>query len=147
MLATNCPMPGRIEAAQASPVSAWMSVSREQNDHPLVPPTGRSIQVPRLATYSVSSGMLLPVSGASLAGCGLMGACFIDGGSLNSAVATLYRQRCSPNSAQPCELTLMEPCRPAAAAAGLAARDSIGGHFGRSAAAGWSERRCAVHPA
>jgi hypothetical protein len=40
MLATNCPMPGRMDAAQASPVSAWMAVSREQNDHPLVPRTG-----------------------------------------------------------------------------------------------------------
>jgi hypothetical protein len=28
-----------MDAAQASPVSAWMAVSREQNDHPLVPPT------------------------------------------------------------------------------------------------------------
>ena len=37
MLATNCPMPGRMDAAQASLVSAWMAVSREQNDHPLVP--------------------------------------------------------------------------------------------------------------
>jgi hypothetical protein len=26
-----------MDAAQASPVSAWMAVSREQNDHPLVP--------------------------------------------------------------------------------------------------------------
>jgi hypothetical protein len=25
-----------MDAAQASPVSAWMAVSREQNDHPLV---------------------------------------------------------------------------------------------------------------
>jgi hypothetical protein len=25
-------MPGRMDAAQASPVSAWMAVSREQND-------------------------------------------------------------------------------------------------------------------
>jgi hypothetical protein len=30
-------MPGRIDAAQASPVSAWMAVSREQNDLLLVP--------------------------------------------------------------------------------------------------------------
>jgi hypothetical protein len=30
-------MPGRMDAAQASPVSAWMAVSREQNDYPLVP--------------------------------------------------------------------------------------------------------------
>jgi hypothetical protein len=37
MLATNCLMPGRMDAAQASPVSAWMAVSREQDDHPLVP--------------------------------------------------------------------------------------------------------------
>jgi hypothetical protein len=37
---TNCPMPGRMDAAQASPVSAWMAVSREQNDYSLVPPTG-----------------------------------------------------------------------------------------------------------
>ena len=37
MLATNCPMPGRMDAAQASPMSARMAVSREQNDHPLVP--------------------------------------------------------------------------------------------------------------
>jgi hypothetical protein len=29
-----------MDAAQASPVSAWMAVSREQNDHPLVPLTG-----------------------------------------------------------------------------------------------------------
>jgi hypothetical protein len=29
-------MPGRMDAAQASPVSAWMAVSREQNNHPLV---------------------------------------------------------------------------------------------------------------
>jgi hypothetical protein len=29
-------MPGRTDAAQASPVSAWMAVSHEQNDHPLV---------------------------------------------------------------------------------------------------------------
>src|SRR6202451_1621890 len=36
-LATNCPMPGRMDAAQASPMSARMAVSREQNDHPLVP--------------------------------------------------------------------------------------------------------------
>jgi hypothetical protein len=28
-----------MDAAQASPVSAWMAVSREQNDHPLVPRT------------------------------------------------------------------------------------------------------------
>src|ERR1700761_5704328 len=34
---TNCSMPGRMDAAQASPVSAWMAVSREQNDPPLVP--------------------------------------------------------------------------------------------------------------
>jgi hypothetical protein len=27
-----------MDAAQASPVSAWMAVSREQNDHPLVAP-------------------------------------------------------------------------------------------------------------
>jgi hypothetical protein len=33
-------MPARIDAAQASPVSAWMAVSREQNDHPLVPQWG-----------------------------------------------------------------------------------------------------------
>jgi hypothetical protein len=26
-----------MDAAQASPVSAWMAVSRVQNDHPLVP--------------------------------------------------------------------------------------------------------------
>jgi hypothetical protein len=26
-----------MDAAQASPVSAWMAVSLEQNDHPLVP--------------------------------------------------------------------------------------------------------------
>jgi len=26
-----------MDAAQASPVSAWMAVSREQNDHALVP--------------------------------------------------------------------------------------------------------------
>jgi len=26
-----------MDAAQASPVSVWMAVSREQNDHPLVP--------------------------------------------------------------------------------------------------------------
>jgi hypothetical protein len=26
-----------MDAAQASPVSAWIAVSREQNDHPLVP--------------------------------------------------------------------------------------------------------------
>jgi hypothetical protein len=25
-----------MDAAQASPVSAWMAASREQNDHPLV---------------------------------------------------------------------------------------------------------------
>ena len=25
-----------MDAAQASPVSAWLAVSREQNDHPLV---------------------------------------------------------------------------------------------------------------
>jgi hypothetical protein len=30
-------MPARIDAAQGSPVSAWMAVSREQNGHPLVP--------------------------------------------------------------------------------------------------------------
>jgi hypothetical protein len=30
-------MPGRMHAAQASPVSAWMAVTGEQNDHPLVP--------------------------------------------------------------------------------------------------------------
>jgi len=30
-------MPGRMDAAQASPVSAWMAVSREQNGHSLVP--------------------------------------------------------------------------------------------------------------
>jgi len=29
-----------MDAAQASPVSAWMAVSREQNDHPLVPLIG-----------------------------------------------------------------------------------------------------------
>jgi hypothetical protein len=34
-------MPGRTDAAQASPVSAWMAVSHEQNDHPLVPWSGR----------------------------------------------------------------------------------------------------------
>src|SRR5215471_11180813 len=39
MLATNCPLAGRMDAAQASPVSAWMAVSLEQNDHPVVPPT------------------------------------------------------------------------------------------------------------
>jgi hypothetical protein len=26
-----------MDAAQASPVSAWMAVGREQNNHPLVP--------------------------------------------------------------------------------------------------------------
>jgi len=26
-----------MDAAQASPVTAWMAGSREQNDHPLVP--------------------------------------------------------------------------------------------------------------
>jgi hypothetical protein len=30
-----------MDAAQASPVSAWMAVSREQNDHPLVPRVAR----------------------------------------------------------------------------------------------------------
>jgi hypothetical protein len=30
-----------MDAAQASPVSVWMAVSREQNDHPLVPHTAR----------------------------------------------------------------------------------------------------------
>jgi len=34
-------MPGRMDAAQASPVSAWMAVSREQNDRPLVPQSVR----------------------------------------------------------------------------------------------------------
>src|SRR6201993_4611540 len=36
----NCPMPGRMDAAHASPVSACIAVSREQNDHPLVPLIG-----------------------------------------------------------------------------------------------------------
>ena len=36
------PVPGRMGAAQASLVPAWMAVSREQNDHPLIPPTERS---------------------------------------------------------------------------------------------------------
>src|SRR5580700_3910995 len=31
------PMPGRMDAARASPMSARMAVSREQNDHPLAP--------------------------------------------------------------------------------------------------------------
>src|SRR6516225_6258976 len=44
MLATNCPVPGRMDAAQASPVPAWMAVSREQNDHPLVPRTERELR-------------------------------------------------------------------------------------------------------
>src|SRR5215472_19162688 len=57
MLATNCPMPGRMDAAQASPVSAWIAVSREQNGHPLVPPTERDLRFlsgsrPRLASAS-----------------------------------------------------------------------------------------------
>ena len=30
-------MSGRIDASEASPVSASMAVSREQHDHPLVP--------------------------------------------------------------------------------------------------------------
>jgi len=32
-----------MDAAQASPVSAWMTVSREQNDHPLLPRTVRIV--------------------------------------------------------------------------------------------------------
>ena len=44
------------------------------------------------------------------------------------------------NSARPCGLTLMERCRPVAAAAGLAARDAWRRRFGRAAATGWSER-------
>jgi hypothetical protein len=32
-----------MDAAQASPVSAWMAVSREQNDHPLVPLRARGM--------------------------------------------------------------------------------------------------------
>jgi len=43
-------MPRRMDAAQASPVSAWMAVSREQDDHPLVPLIGgwcqRTLAVP-----------------------------------------------------------------------------------------------------
>jgi hypothetical protein len=42
-------MPGRMDAAQASPVSAWMAVSREQNDHPLVPRTDH-------LSFAVSAG-------------------------------------------------------------------------------------------
>jgi len=33
-------MPGRMDAAHASPVPAWMAINREQNDHPLVPLIG-----------------------------------------------------------------------------------------------------------
>lgn len=86
--------------------------------------------------------LLLALLWAVAGGGGLVGCCFIDGGSLNRAVATLHRQRCSPNSAQLCPagLTLMVSCRPAAAAPGLAARDSMGRHVGRAAATGWSER-------
>jgi hypothetical protein len=36
-----------MDAAQASPVSARMAVSREQNDHPLVPRGGRFCLGPR----------------------------------------------------------------------------------------------------
>ena len=41
-------MPGRRDAAQASPMSAWMAVSREQNDHPLVP---RSVTTARTGCH------------------------------------------------------------------------------------------------
>jgi hypothetical protein len=36
-------MAGRMDAAWASPVSAWMAVSREQNDHPLGSRIGRAL--------------------------------------------------------------------------------------------------------
>jgi len=42
-----------MDAAQASPVSAWMAVSREQNDHPLVPLRGRT---PAATEMSFGSG-------------------------------------------------------------------------------------------
>jgi hypothetical protein len=48
MLATNGPMPGRMDAAQASPMSARMAVSREQSDYPLVP---RSVTTARTGCH------------------------------------------------------------------------------------------------
>jgi hypothetical protein len=38
-----------MDAAQASPVSAWVAVSREQNDHPLVPRMACDVQSGDLA--------------------------------------------------------------------------------------------------
>jgi catechol 2,3-dioxygenase-like lactoylglutathione lyase family enzyme len=59
MLATNYSMPGRMDAAQASPVSAWMAVSREQNDHPLVPlracPVAPDVRWPGCASEKVAT--------------------------------------------------------------------------------------------
>jgi hypothetical protein len=37
-----------MDATQASPVSAWMAVSREQNDHPLVPRCGLDWRLDRV---------------------------------------------------------------------------------------------------
>ena len=48
-----------MDAAQASPVSAWMAVSREQNDHPLVP---------LLVCDASSSERRTPIRRASLSG-------------------------------------------------------------------------------
>lgn len=41
-------IPGRMDAARASPVSTWMAVSGEQNDHPLVPRLRLARSVTRL---------------------------------------------------------------------------------------------------
>jgi len=42
-----------MDAAQASPVPAWMAVSREQNDHPLVPHRARLVRRDLAATAAL----------------------------------------------------------------------------------------------
>jgi predicted ATPase/transcriptional regulator with XRE-family HTH domain len=46
ILATNCPMPGRMDAAHASPGPARKAVSREQNDNPAAPAAGLPVPTP-----------------------------------------------------------------------------------------------------
>jgi hypothetical protein len=46
-----------MDAAHASPVSGWMAVSREQNDHPLAPADRVTA---RITTASIATAVTFP---------------------------------------------------------------------------------------
>jgi hypothetical protein len=58
-----------MDAAQASLVSAWMAVSREQNDDPLVPPVDRAfLSIDTVSRPDTAAGEDATRSGPALKG-------------------------------------------------------------------------------